>query len=300
MSAGRIALVVNPTAGKGRGLQIGRAAQAKLTNDGYDVVAAWGDTAAGTTQQLQLAVKEGVDAVFAVGGDGLANLAVDVIAGTSIPFGLVPAGTGNDLGTALGIPTSDPAAAVAMAVEALRQGRTRPIDAVKVVGEQTDRWFACVLGAGFDSVVNERANELRWPKGPQRYNLAIALELPRFQPMDFRITIDGVSHDGPAILVALGNARSYGGGIKITPNAELDDGLIDVCILHPVSKLEMVRTLPKARTGDHVKHPQVQLLRGREVRLECDHVIAYADGERFGPLPITCTAMSGALRLLCT
>ena len=298
MSPDRIALVVNPTSGKGRGLTIGRSVHSKLTSDGFEVLPAWGTSAEETSARLHAIVNDGVEAVFAVGGDGLVNLAIDVVAGTATPVGLIPAGTGNDLAHALGLAIGKPELSLASAVEALRRRRSRPVDAVKVIGAETDRWFACVLGAGFDSVVNERANQLRWPKGPQRYNLAIAMELPRFKPIDFKVTIDGVSYDGPMMLVALGNARSYGGGIKITPDAELDDGLIDVCLLGPVSLSEFVRTLPKARSGKHVEHPQVRIIRGREVRLESEGVVAYADGERFGRLPITCTSVPGAVRLL--
>lgn len=298
MSAQRVALVVNPTSGKGKGSSVGRAVQQKLANDGYEVLQAWGQSVQDTKDALAKVVAEGVDAVFAVGGDGTANLAVDAIAGTGTPLGLVPAGTGNDLGSALRLPTNDPTASLALAVEALRLGRTRPIDAVKAIGPETDRWFACVLGAGFDSVVNETANTMRWPKGPQRYNVAIARELPRFKPVEFEVTIDGKSYSGPKMLVALGNARSYGGGIQIAPNAELDDGLIDVCLLGPVGLVDFVRTLPKARTGKHIGHPQVQIVRGREVTLRSEGLIAYADGERFGPLPMTCTSVPGALRLL--
>ena len=294
----KVGLLVNPTSGKGRGKHIGETTDARLREEGFDVVPIIGRDGPHARELIDHELKSGIDALVAVGGDGLANIAVNALAGGQVPLGVVPAGTGNDLATGLALPTNDPGAVIDLIVTAMRNGSSRAVDAVHVIGPETDRWFACVLGSGFDSVVNETANRLRWPKGPQRYNVAIAMELPRFKPIAFEITVDGVSYSGPAMLVALGNAKSYGGGIKITPDAEMDDGLMDVCILAPVKKFEMVKTLPKARTGSHIPHPQITIVRGREVTLDAPGVVAYADGERFGPLPITCTSVAGALKIL--
>ena len=294
----RVGLLVNPTSGKGKGRQVGESAAAELTAAGHQVVTITGRDDAHARQLVEEALHSGLDALVAVGGDGLVNIAINAVAETSTPLGVVPAGTGNDLATGLDLPTHDPAAAIKLVLVALEQGSHRAIDAVHVNGAQTNRWFGCVLGSGFDSVVNETANRMRWPKGPQRYNLAIARELPRFKPIPFEITVDGERMDTPAMLVGLANAKSYGGGIKIAPNAIIDDGLMDVVILRPVSKLDFVKTLPKARTGTHIPHPQITIVRATTVTLSSPGVIAYADGERFGPLPITCTSVPGALQIL--
>ena len=283
-----IALVVNPTAGKGRGAGARTTVEERLRAGGAHVrtiVGVDGDHARDLTHA---AVTEGVDAVVALGGDGMVHLALQAVAGTDTPLGIVPAGTGNDLATCLGIPTSPVAAA-----ELVLAGSRRRVDAVRV-GE---RWFGCVLGAGFDSVVNERANRLRWPKGPARYNVAIALELPGFRALPFTLTLDGERWETDAMLVAVGNAQSYGAGIRVTPDAVLDDGLLDVCVLGPVSKAEFVRTLPKARTGEHVHHPAVTVRRARTVTLDSPGVVAYADGERMGSLPLTCECVPGAVEV---
>lgn len=297
----RVALLINPTSGKGKGKTVGAQVEKALRDAGFEVVAAWADTAALASDKLAKIVADGIDAVFAVGGDGLANIAINAVAGTTTPLGLIPSGTGNDLAVTIGLPL-EPVAATELAIAALKTGKRQAIDAVHVSGAETDRWFGCVLGAGFDSVVNERANQLKWPRGPQRYNVAILLELPRFKPMPFEITVDGVRADGEVMLTALGNAKSYGGGIKMTPDAVLDDGLIDVCVLRPVGILKLIRTMPAARKGTHVSEPEVEMLRGRVVTLAAPNVatpvIAYADGERFGPLPITCTNHPGAVQLL--
>jgi diacylglycerol kinase (ATP) len=281
-----VALLVNPTSGKGRGGAVRAAVEERLRAGGARVRTVVGDDAAHARDLAHAAVTEGVDAVVALGGDGMVHLALQAVAGTATPLGIVPAGTGNDLAASLSIP-DDPV----RAVDVVLAGSRRAIDAVRV-GEG---WFGCVLGAGFDSVVNERANRLRRPKGNARYNVAIALELPRFRPLPFALTLDGEQWSTDAMLVAVGNAPSYGGGYRITPDALLDDGLLDVCVLGPVSKLDFERTLPKARTGEHVRHPAVTVRRARVVTLSSPGVVAYADGERMGPLPLTCECVPGAV-----
>jgi diacylglycerol kinase (ATP) len=283
-----IALVVNPTSGKGRGGEVRTAVEERLRAGGASVRTIVGTGADDARDLCHAAVTEGIDALVALGGDGMVHLALQAVAGTETPLGIVPAGTGNDLATCLGVP-ADPVAAAALVLA----GSRRRIDAV-TTGE---RWFGCVLGAGFDSAVNERANRMRWPRGSSRYDLAIALELPRFKALPFRITLDGELWETDAMLVAVGNAQSYGAGIRITPDARIDDGLLDVCVLEPVSKLEFVRTLPKARTGRHVEHPAVTVKRAKVVMLESPGVVAYADGERMGPLPITCECVAGAVQV---
>ncbi len=282
------ALVVNPTSGKGRGAAVRAAVEERLRQSGAGVRTIVGRDAADAADLTRRAVAEGVDALVAVGGDGMVHLALQAVAGTATPLGIVPAGTGNDLANCLRIP-ADPVAAAAL----IAAGARRRIDAVRA----GDRWYGCVLGAGFDSVVNERANRLRWPRGGSRYDVAIALELPRFKPLPFVLTLDGEEWRTDAMLVAVGNAQSYGAGIRITPDALLDDGLVDVLVLAPVSKLELVKTLPRAREGEHTTHPAVTIRRARTVTLECPGVVAYADGERIGPLPLTCECVPGAVEV---
>ena len=285
-----IALVVNPTSGKGRGAAARAAVEERLRGRGAHVRTIVGDDADHARDLSHEAVTQGVDALVALGGDGMVHIALQAVAGTETPLGIVPAGTGNDLAATLGIPQRDPVAAA----DGILAGTLRRIDAVRT---DAGRWFGCVLGAGFDSVVNERANTLRWPRGPMRYNVAIAAELPRFRAMPFVLTLDGEEWRTDAMLVAVGNAQSYGAGIRITPDAVIDDGLLDVFVLAPVSKLDFVRTLPKARTGSHTGHPAVTVRRAKTVTIDSPGVVAYADGERMGPLPMTCECVPGAVRV---
>lgn len=161
------------------------------------------------------------------------------------------------------------------------------------MGNVDSEWFAAILSTGFDSVVNERANALTWPRGPQRYNVAIALELPKFKPLEYHITTDTETFSTEAMLIAIGNGRSYGGGMLVCPHAQINDGLFDVMILEPVSKFEFLKVFPKVFSGSHITHPAVRTFRTKKISLHAD-AIAYADGERIGPAPISAECVSNA------
>jgi diacylglycerol kinase (ATP) len=239
-------------------------------------------------------LRSGVDALVVAGGDGMVHLGVQCVAGTDVPLGVVPTGTGNDFATALGIPAHDAGAAA----DVIAGWTPRDVDAVLTDSQVGKRWYAGVLSSGFDSAVNERGNRMRWPRGRSRYNLAILAELGVFKPMAFRVTVDGVVAEVEAMLMAVGNNTSYGGGMKITPGALLDDGLLHVTVLRRLGKVEFLRVFPRVYKGTHIEHPAVDVLVGREVTLEAPGAIGYADGERIGPLPITATCVPGALRVL--
>jgi len=308
----RIALVTNPKAGKGRGLRAGAAVSRILTGQGHHVDDLSSESAREALDRARAAVAGGVDALVVVGGDGMVHLGVNACAGTGVPLGIVAAGTGNDVARDVGLPTHDTAAAAACVTELLAAGG-RLVDAVRVTpdtggvtgpsaagsaGHQA--WFGGVLGAGFDAVVNERANGWAWPRGRMRYHLAIARELPRFRPIRYALTLDGVREELPAMLVAVANSTSYGGGMRIAPDACVDDGLLDVVVLAPLGTPEFVRVFPSVFSGTHVAHPAVTIRRARSVRIEAlgTAVVGYADGERVAPLPLTCEVVPGAVRLL--
>jgi diacylglycerol kinase (ATP) len=224
----------------------------------------------------------------------MVHLALNVVAGGSTPLGIIPAGTGNDLAATLQLPTKDPTAAADVLMSKLNGTGARPMDAVRV-GE---RWFGCVLGAGFDSRVNDRANRMSWPRGRMRYNLAMVAELRVFRPLPFVLELDGERWETEAMLVAVGNAKSYGAGMKVTPDAEIDDGVVDVQVLGPVSKPEFLKTFPKVFKGTHVSHPAVTIRRAKVVSLSSPGVTAYADGEYLADLPIVCETVPGAVQIL--
>ncbi len=290
-----LALLVNPTAGKGRAARVIADVVAVLRDAGMNVEIVIGRDADEARALAREAVSAGrVDGLVALGGDGMVHLALQAVAQTDTPLAIVPSGTGNDLAASLGLPLRDTSAAARIAADLLVRGRTRVMDAVRV-GES---WFGCVLGAGFDSRVNDRANRLSWPRGRMRYNLAILAELRVFAPLPFRLELDGDVVETDAMLVAVGNAKSYGAGMKVCPDAELDDGLLDVMVLGPVSKPEFLRVFPRVYRGTHVTHPAVTMRRARVVSLACPGVSAYADGEYLADLPITCECVPAAVRIV--
>jgi diacylglycerol kinase (ATP) len=286
----QLALLVNPAARGGRTLRLLAPVVRRRRVGGAEVSVIVGDDPADALQRAVTAVAEGPDALVAFGGDGLVHLAVQAVAGTGVPLGIIPAGTGNDIASALGLPVKDPLAAA----ETVLRMAPRRIDAVRA-GEE---WYAGVLCCGFDSRVNERANRLTWPPGIARYLVALVGELRAFRPIPFRVTLDGEVVEREAMLVAVANTGSYGAGMRVCPDARPDDGLLDVLILRAVPKAEFVRVFPSVYRGTHVRHPAVSIRRAASVEVEAPGVVAYADGERVGPLPLTCRVEPGALSVL--
>ncbi|QAY73759.1 diacylglycerol kinase [Agromyces protaetiae] len=281
----RLLVAVNPSAAFGRNLAVGPAVVERLIAEGYEVQMLREANFELLRREAEQAFALGADGLIVVGGDGMVSLGVNLVAETGVPLGIVAAGTGNDLARALGLPFDDPAAGTDALVEALRRP-PQAIDAARTRHGETTTWYAAVLSAGFDSVVNERANRMRRPRGPSRYTLALVAELATFKPRRYTITIDGVRREQRAMLVSVANGPSLGGGMRIVPHADLSDGLLDVFIVHPLSRLGLVAVFPKVYSGTHVDHPAVEFVQAKHVRIEADDISAYADGERLGPLPV--------------
>jgi diacylglycerol kinase (ATP) len=292
----RLGLIVNPTSGKNTGARIGTEALSLLRATDVEIVDLSAADALGAAAKARAALAAGaVDALVVAGGDGMVHLGVNVCAGTGVPLGVVAAGTGNDIARELGLPVRD----AAKSVERILAGHTRSVDAARhVMPTGEERWFVGVLAAGFDAVVNERANQWRWPRGAMRYNLAVARELPVFRAIPYVLTLDGERHETEAMLVAVGNGPAYGGGMRVTPDAEFDDGLLDVLVLRRIPVHEFIRVFPRVFSGTHTSHPAVEVLRARRVSLEATGIVSYADGERFAPLPVDLEAVPGALTVL--
>jgi len=287
----RLALVVNPTSGKGRSAAAADVVERRLRAEGVLVDRIEGVDGPDALRLCRTAAADDVDGILAVGGDGMAHLALQACAGTSTGLGIVPTGTGNDLANALGLPVGDPAASA----DLLLTAPDRRIDAVRCA----KGWYACVLGAGFDGAVNDRANRMRWPRGRRRYDLAVVAELRTYRPGRYTLTLDGVATEVDAMLIAVGNAPSYGGGMRVCPDAVLDDGLVDVVVVGPMSRTRFLRLFPSVFRGTHVHDRAVTVARARDVRIEGTvGTNVYADGELAGALPLTCTVEPGALRVI--
>ncbi|MFH8481371.1 diacylglycerol kinase [Streptomyces sp. NPDC018055] len=290
-----ITLFVNPTAGRGRGARAAQPAASALRDAGFSVRTVLGEDADDALRRAREAVAAGTGALIAVGGDGLMSLALQAVAGTSTPLGVVAVGTGNDFARALGLPIRDPAAAGALAARALKESGHRDID----LGRVGERWFGSVLASGFDSRVNDRGNRMRFVGGRFTYDLAILAELAAFAPIPYRIRLDGgEAREIEATLIAVGNGTTYGGGMRICAGAEMDDGLFDVTVVGKCSRATLLRVFPKVYQGTHLSHPAVSVHRVSSIELAAAGVTAYADGEPLGALPLTATCVPGAVRVL--
>ncbi|MCW2831808.1 MAG: diacylglycerol kinase [Aeromicrobium sp.] len=285
----RVALVVNPTSGKKRGESIAARAAARLERAGHTTTTIQGVDAPSARDLLEQAIDKGLDAVVVVGGDGALHGVLDHVADSDLVFGLIPAGTGNDTARSLNIPVKDVDAAVDLVIA----GRVRTVDLART----DEAYVATVAASGFDSKVNERANAMTWPRGNMRYNIAIIKELRAFEPLAFTLTLDGTTIEREAMLVAVGNGPSFGGGLRICEGASMDDGLLDVVVINPVSTARFLRVFPQLYRGTHVTLPEFERHRVREVTLSSPGVVAYGDGERLGVLPMTTTIQPGALRV---
>jgi len=285
----QFALVVNPSSGKGRGPSIAAQASERLRYAGHETVTIRGEDAPSTHESLKRAIDAGADGVVVVGGDGGLHGVLDQVADSDLVLGLIPAGTGNDAARSLGIPRKD----VDAAVDLIVAGHIRTVDLART----PEAYVATVIASGFDSKVNERANAMTLPYGMLRYNIAIAAELRAFEPLPFTLTLDGRTIQREAMLVAVGNGPSFGGGLRICEGASMDDGLLDVVVINPISKAKLVRVFPQLYRGTHVTLPEFERHQVREVTLTSPGIIAYGDGERLGPLPLTATIRPGALRV---
>lgn len=290
-----ITLFVNPTAGRGRGARSAQPAAQVLRDAGFTVRSVVGEDAPDALDRLRAVVAEGTDAVVAVGGDGMTGLALQALAGTDTPLGVVAVGTGNDFARSCALPVRDPLAAGRVIVDALRTGRRRAVD----LGRVGERYFGTVLASGFDSRVNDRGNRMGWPRGRLRYDAAMLVELAGLHPVRYRLTLD----DGPvrevaATLVAIGNGPSYGGGMRICADAHLADGLFDVTVVGPCSRTTLLRVFPRVYRGTHLSHPAVTVHRAARVTLEAEDVTGYADGEPLGALPLTVRTVPRAVTVL--
>ncbi|MGQ4596510.1 YegS/Rv2252/BmrU family lipid kinase [Nocardia sp. R6R-6] len=307
-----VTVVTNPRSGHGRGGDVAPSVIARFRAGGVEVTEVCAASAAESVRQVRESIAGGCgakpDAVVCVGGDGLINVTLAAVAETGVALGMIPAGTGNDLARELGVPTDDPAAAA----DLILRGRTRTIDLGRIesTGSGEPMWFATVAGTGFDARVTLRANDMRWPKGRLRYTVAALAEIAGRFTVPYRVELSGAVTAGltdpgagsrletEAVMIAVGNARTYGGGMVICPDALLDDGLLDLTVVGPLSRAQMLRLLPALSAGRRPNHPAIEQFRAAAVTLSAPGTPATADGEPAGTLPITIRAVPAALTVL--
>ncbi len=268
-SGGGIRFLVNPSSGRGTGranLDRIRVLASKL-GAGLCVSRKVSDLA----EQARRAAEDGVERLLVAGGDGTMHYAVQGLAGTSCALGVIPLGSGNDLAGTLGIPPD-----VDAAVERAMSGEIRRIDLVRV-GET---WSVSYAGVGFDSEVTRYANEMKILRGPLIYFYAVIHTLITFVPPRMRIVHDTGEFEGRVMFTVVNNLPRFGGGMRIAPDAQIDDGLLDLVIVKEVPKPVLLSIFPKVYNGKHVGHPAVQIVRTRRAEITIDRTMTmYGGGE---------------------
>lgn len=295
-----VALLTNPAARSGARTGAAMRAAERLREGGHRVTVVSGGSAAESSSLLRTALDVGTDAVVVAGGDGTVSLALQILAGGDVPLGIVPSGTGNDVATALGLRDLDADAAA----DAVIGGRTRTIDLARVTrADGSTLLYGTVLASGFDSKVNDRANRMRRPRGHRRYDIALLIEFLTLRGIPFDVELDladGTTERlaGDLVMATVGNGRTYGGGIPICPDADLEDGLLDVTLVRPAGRLRLLRLLPRVYRGTHTTTvPEVSTYRIRAARLVSPGTTAYADGEPLGRLPVSVEVVPRAVRV---
>jgi len=233
----------------------------------------------------------GATRVVSVGGDGTIHEIANVLFGRDVELGIVPLGRGNDFARTVGIPT-DPREAARLALE----GQAEPID----LGQANGEIFINVAGLGFDAEVAAEANRIGMiVNGTVTYFASVFTTLRQYSCQDVTISIDGKSWDQRILLLAVGNGKYYGGGMQITPDAVVDDGLLDIVIAGDMTRMETILVLPKVYSGAHIHHPKASTYRGKEVTVTSKNSLnVHAEGEIISKTPVTFKVLAGALRLV--
>ena len=309
----RVALLTNPAAGKGSASDAADKAKERLNKLGVDVVAIQGSSPEASRELAAAMIADDrIDALVVAGGDGLIALALQEQAQSGKPLGIIPAGTGNDHAREYGIPT-DPV----RAAEVIAQGFWTTSDlgimrsypghtdiTRRDIGEpESSYWFGTIACAGFDSLVSDRTNQITWPKGRNRYNLAIVLEFLNFHSIPTTMVLDAGENsqrviETQATLCAMGITRSYGGGMYICPDANHHDGLLDVTVMGRLSRTKAAWKFRKIFTGDIRGEEGLEMYRTKRARISMPNINGYADGDKFALLPMEVEAIPGAGKFL--
>ena len=285
----RLAVLVNPAAAGGRSLRVLPAVEAELRRLGADFRVVRSDSGDHAKQLARAMAEEGEVAV-AIGGDGLVGTLAGALSGTDAALAIVPSGRGNDFARVLGIP-SDPAEAARLAYE----GSSRALD----VGSVDGKTFVGIASFGVDSDANRIANEAKLIRGNLVYAYAALRAFVQWRDARFSVTVDGERHEFEGAAVAVANSKAYGGGMYAAPDAELDDGKLDLVLTSSASKLRLARLVRMSFKGAHVGEPEITMLRGERIEVAADRTFTiYADGDPLAELPATITVARQALNVI--
>jgi YegS/Rv2252/BmrU family lipid kinase len=285
----RLALLLNPAAAGGKSGSALPDVEAELRRLGADYRVVQSDSGE-HAKTLARGIASSGEVAVAIGGDGLVGTLAEALAGSDGALAIVPAGRGNDFARVLEIPT-DAKLAARLAFE----GQTRSLD----VGLLDGKAFVGIASCGFDSDANRIANETKFLRGNLVYAYAALRALMQWKHARFTVVVDGERREYSGMSVAVANSKAYGGGMFLAPDAELDDGKLDVVMIGEQTKWECIRGIPKVFKGKHVDDPAISFLRGEVVELNADRPFTvYADGDPLGDLPVKVTVSRQALRVI--
>jgi len=287
-----VRFLVNPAAGRGTGKSHLDRIRVLASRYGAGLVVSRkvSDLAA----QAFRAAEDGVERLLVAGGDGTMHHAAQGLAGTECALGVIPLGSGNDLAGTLGIPPD-----LEVAVKRALEGEIRRIDLLRV-GETFSLSYA---GVGFDSEVTRYANEVKVLRGPLIYFYSVIHTLITFEPPRMKVVYDGGTFEGKVMFTVVNNLPRFGGGMRIAPDAQIDDGLLDLVIVREVPKPVLLSIFPKVYSGKHVTHPAVTLVRTRRAEITIDRAMTlYGGGEPLRPVeagePVAVEVVPGGLRVV--
>jgi len=293
-----VRIIANPAAGRGQAVGVMRQAAKLLRASGIEVDESTPGCRQATSDAASQAAEHGYEGVIVCGGDGTAHDVLQSLVGTRTAMGIVPAGSGDDVAGSLGLETGSLESVCSAIAHDLRDPLRRAVDVgVAIDRDGASHYFASVLCTGFDARVNDRANRMRRWFG-QRYTLAMVRELASFKAMNYTIDADGMSIRTDAMIVSVGNGPRYGGGMRICPAADVHDELLDVTVLHKVSRARLLWSFRLVFSGAHVNLPFVETMRVPRITVASPDSIAFADGEKLGPLPISISTLPRALNVV--
>ncbi len=296
--------IVNEKSGNGRAKTAWQTVERSLKNRGAAYGKICAESAGQAIQKAEHVLKNNqIDALVAVGGDGTVHSLLEAAWKHRVPLGFIPCGSGNDTALAFGMP-KDPLAAL----EIVLGGHVREADLLLTTRPDGKRDCSLIsIAAGLDGAVAEDVNNSRYKKwcnrlrlGRVAYIIGLLRMLARYQPQTIHVAVDGIARSFPkGWLVAVANTPSYGGGLRICPEALPDDGLLDVCIVNRCSALQLLAVFPTVLTGRHVRSRFVTVLRGKEIRIDSASPLpAYGDGEPAGSTPIRASVLPRQLLVL--
>jgi len=272
-------IILNPVSAKGRAMEFRKEIESEFKKLKLDYQIHISKSLQDIMNATKKNLKNGFTNFIGVGGDGTIHYMANILAGTDKNLGVIPTGSGNDIAVNLGLPSD-----VKSCCRIIKKGATKRLD----LGLINDKYYyLCIAGSGFDSQVNDLANNTRLPvKGPAKYSYSVYKTLITFKSKKFFIDYDNNQREIFGMMITASNMPSYGGGMRITPDADPEDGLFDICIIKRMSKLHFIKVFPKVYEGKHIEDSNVEIFRTSYLKLDSEYRFSvFADGEYICKLP---------------